>query len=283
MNPSEPSSTETLRYNEFTLDDTETSSKMKDVIDVLAMQREKRNTLQKSITIDYTKSSDSFTVSRFIFECGLKLEAHPLTIATAATLYHRFIKEATLQGYDNYLIASTCLYLASKVKDDALKIRDIMNVSYNTLHRGSQPLDLGDQYWSMRDAIVQAELLIMRMLKFQVTPVHPHKYMLHYLRSLQAWFGEEEWSKYPVAKTSMALLQDFHHSPAILDYPPNLIAIACINLSLQIYGVVVPLMDECDQQPWFNVFCKDLARDKLWEIMEKVMAAYDEEPETRDN
>lgn len=80
--------------------------------------------------------------------------------------------------------------------------------------------------------------------------------MLHYLRSLQAWFGEEEWSKYPVAKTSMALLQDFHHSPAILDYPPNLIAIACINLSLQIYGVVVPLMDECDQQPWFNVMIK---------------------------
>lgn len=105
----------------------------------------------------------------------------------------------------------------------------------------------------------------------------------------------------------MALLQDFHHSSAILDYPPNLIAIACINLSLQIYGVVVPLMDECDQQPWFNVsqqyfytnlylciivslmilllqvFSKDLTRDKLWEIMEKVMAAYDEEPETRDN
>jgi len=125
MNPSEPSGTETLRYNEFTLDDTEIrlyarllltdqtlfsifynamwfshvvvitiaslsyvkrcsffntfnarvvllfSSKMKDVIDVLAMQREKRNTLQKSITIDYTKSSDSFTVSRFIFECGM--------------------------------------------------------------------------------------------------------------------------------------------------------------------------------------------------------------------
>ncbi|XP_076674604.1 cyclin Q isoform X2 [Andrena cerasifolii] len=299
MNPTEPTSTETL------------SSKMKDVIDVLAMQREKRNTLQKSITIDYTKSSDSFTVSRFIFECGLKLDAHSLTIATAATLYHRFIKEAAPGGYDNYLIAATCLYLAGKVKDDNLKIRDVMNVSYSTLHRGSQPLELGDQYWSMRDAIVQAELLIMRMLKFQVIPVHPHKYMLHYLRSLQAWFGEEEWSKYPVAKTSMALLQDFHHSPAILDYPPNLIALACINLALQIYGVVVPLMDECDQQPWFTVrhqnpkelsdhyglpetsetqtldcfqvFCKDLARDTLWVVMEKVMAAYDEEPETRDN
>lgn len=79
------------------------------------------------------------------------------------------------------------------------------------------------------------------------------QYILHYLRSLQAWFGEDEWSKYPVAKTSMALLQDFHHSPAVLDYPTNFIAIACINLALQIYGVVVPLMDECDQLPWFNV------------------------------
>ncbi|XP_043273128.1 cyclin-Q isoform X1 [Venturia canescens] len=271
MNPSEPTPTETL------------SSKMKDVIDVLALQREKRSSLQKSITIDYTATNDLFTVSRFIFECGLKLDAHPLTISTATTLYHRFLKEATAQGYDCYLIAATCLYLAGKVKDDVLKIRDVMNVATNTLQRGSQPLELGDQYWSIRDGIVQAELLIMRMLKFQVTPIHPHKYILHYLRSLHAWFGDEEWNKYPVTKTSMALLQDFHHSPAVLDYPPNLVAIACINLALQIYGVVVPLMDECDQQPWFNVFCQDLTRDKLWEIMEKVMAAYDEELETRDN
>lgn len=51
----------------------------------------------------------------------------------------------------------------------------------------------------------------------------------------------------------MAFLQDFHHTPAILDYPPKLVAIACINPSFQIYGVVVLLMDECDMQPWFNV------------------------------
>jgi hypothetical protein len=61
------------------------------------------------------------------------------------------------------------------VKDDPLKIRDVINVTHNTLHRGSAPLELGDEYWNMRDAIVQAELLIMRMLKFEVTIVHPHK------------------------------------------------------------------------------------------------------------
>lgn len=73
------------------------------------------------------------------------------------------------------MIASTCLYLAGKIKDEQIKVRDIINVSRNTLHRNSLPLDLTEEYWSMRDAIVQGELLVMRMLKFEVTITHPHK------------------------------------------------------------------------------------------------------------
>lgn len=45
---------------------------------------------------------------------GLKLEAHPLTIATAAILYHRFMKEAAPQGYDNYVrenVSNYCIIL----------------------------------------------------------------------------------------------------------------------------------------------------------------------------
>lgn len=68
--------------------------------------------------------------------------------------------------------------MAGKIKDDPLKIRDVINVTHNTLHRGSNPLDLGEEYWNMRDAIVQAELLIMRMLKFEVTITHPHKVII---------------------------------------------------------------------------------------------------------
>lgn len=67
---------------------------MKDVIDVLAMQREKRNTLQKSITIDYTKSSDSFTVSRFIFECGmLTVVSYRCSIKVVAFLSYSTTKD----------------------------------------------------------------------------------------------------------------------------------------------------------------------------------------------
>lgn len=84
------------------------------------------------------------------------------------------------------LIAASALYLAGKIKDDPVKIRDVINVTHNTLNRGTPPLELGDEYWSIRDAIVQAELLIARTLKFDLNIEHPHKvllctYMLPYL------------------------------------------------------------------------------------------------------
>lgn len=82
----------------------------------------------------------------------------PLTCATAAVIFHRFYREVTQAEYDEYvssilrlnrverltisavfvfqLIASSSLYLAGKIKDDPIKIRDIINVAHNTLNRG---------------------------------------------------------------------------------------------------------------------------------------------------
>lgn len=252
---------------------------MKDVIDVMELQREKG---QRVPSIDYRQLefADGFTAARFTFECGIKLGAQPLTIATAAVLLHRFFKEVDSSNYDCFLIAASTIYLAGKVKDDPLKIRDVINVAHNTLHRGSGPLELGDEYWNMRDAIVQAELLIMRVLKFEVSITHPHKYMLHYLRSVEGWLGPEEWRKAPIARTAAAFLQDFHHDSAVLDYSPQHVAIACISLALQCYGVRLPLTEDSeDAAPWYSVFTKDLQKDKHWEIMEKMMEVYNREPE----
>jgi hypothetical protein len=48
---------------------------------------------------------------------GVKLDAQPLTIATAAILYHRFFKEADSAGYDSYVsyhIMNWLLYFIMK-------------------------------------------------------------------------------------------------------------------------------------------------------------------------
>lgn len=148
---------------------------------------------------------------------------------------------------------------------------------------GESPLELNDEYWAIRDAIVQAELLITRMLKFDLNIVHPHKYMLHYIKSLQEWFSLSVWNALPIAKTAAACLQDFHHSSAILDYKPSHVAVCCLSIAFETYGadgMQVPLADDFeDGTVWYKIFCNDLTSEKHWEIMSKIIDVYNMESE----
>jgi hypothetical protein len=87
-----------------------------------------------------------------------------------------------------------------------LKLRDLINVTFTTLHRKSdgapeEPLKLDSTYYNIREAICQAELLVLRMSKFQTSFELPHKTLLHHLRSLKQWMSEDVWLKYPIART----------------------------------------------------------------------------------
>ncbi|XP_060034763.1 cyclin-Q-like [Erinaceus europaeus] len=116
-----------------------------------------------------------FRVSRLIMEAGIKLRMHYIPIATACTMYHKFFCEISLDAYDPYLVAMSSLYLAGKVEEQHLRTRDIINVSIRYFHPSSEPLELDARFWELRDSIVQCELLVLHVLRFQVNFQHPHK------------------------------------------------------------------------------------------------------------
>ncbi|XP_076357181.1 cyclin-Q-like isoform X1 [Tachypleus tridentatus] len=217
-----------------------------------------------------------FKAVRYIFESGIKLEAKPQVVAMAATLYHRFFEECNPEDYDHYLIAATCLYLAGKVEENHLKIRDIVNVFHKAVHPQLEPLDLADEYWLLRDSIVQCELLLLRVMKFQVSVDHPHRYLLHYLKSVQDWIAPDILAKLPLFRTCWSLLCDFYHLPSCLRYKPQHVAVAIIYLALECYGVTVLYNNDAVLR-WHDTFCEDLGKDQLWKIMEDILSVYDAE------
>jgi len=76
--------------------------------------------------------------------------------------------------FDQYLVATACIYLSIKCEEqENIKIRDILNVCYNTLH--PEALELDEKYWTLRTSITQTELLIVRTLGFKLDFIHPHK------------------------------------------------------------------------------------------------------------
>ncbi|XP_005414183.1 PREDICTED: cyclin-related protein FAM58A isoform X1 [Chinchilla lanigera] len=193
-----------------------------------------------------------FRVTRFIMEAGVKLGMHSIPIATACTIYHKFFCEINLDAYDPYLVAMSSIYLAGKVEEQHLRTRDIINVSNRYFNPGSEPLELDSRFWELRDSIVQCELLVLRVLRFQVSFQHPHKYLLHYLVSLKNWLNRYSWQRTPVSVTAWALLRDSYHGGLCLRFRAQHLAVAVLYLALQVYGVEVPAEAEAEK-PWWQV------------------------------
>ncbi|XP_032067686.1 cyclin-Q isoform X1 [Thamnophis elegans] len=214
-----------------------------------------------------------FKVCRFIMEAGVKLSLRSVPIATACTIYHRFFMEVPLEPYDPYLVAMAALYLAGKVEEQHLRIRDIINVSHRYLHPRSDPLELDTHFWELRDSVVQCELLMLRGLCFRVSFQHPHKYLLHYLLSLKHWMNRHSWERTPVAAAAWALLRDSYHGPLCLQHPPQHIAVAVLYLALQCYGVEVPADAEAER-PWWQVFSEDLSKPVMDQIVLELIQIY---------
>ncbi|KAI5692767.1 hypothetical protein M8J75_000717 [Diaphorina citri] len=231
--------------------------------------------------IDYVNNISVFNAVRFIFEIGLKLKVKPLTISTAAITFHRFFKgENQRNHYDFYSIGSSCMFLASKIQSEMhIDIRDVINVTHSTLHRNSGPLSHGEKYLAMQEAISQGELLLMRFMRFNIEAHElPHKYLMTYYNSLRTWIYPQDLKDVPILKAAYSFLHDFHHDASILNYKAHQIAIACLYLALQVYGVHVPYTDEEDGQLWYLVFDPDLSREKLWEMLDNIMNMYNMNP-----
>lgn len=223
---------------------------------------------------DYLTHKSNYIAVRFIFECGIKLGLKHITICSAAVYFHKFYKHVDETAYDNYSIASATLYLASKVQDETIRLRDLINVCYHTLHRDAAPLRLAEDYWNFRDSIVHAEMLIMRIVQFDTTFDHPHHYFLHYVQTLRPVFYSKHGKDIIVFKKAYDFLHDFYHSSDILQFKAQHIAIACIELAIKVYGIPSQIIDY-EIKSWYQALVEDLDKDTLWNVMAAIMDTYD--------
>lgn len=216
-----------------------------------------------------------FRIIRFMFEAGTKLRMTSLPLATAATLYHRFFHHFSEDDFDPHMIAVTALYLAGKVEEEHVRLTDVINVSYRILHRNKPPLDIDTTYWSLRDSIIQCELFVARALQFQFAVDHPHKYLVHFLKSLYDWIDRRCTRQTPIASTAWALLCDSYHGNLCLSHQPDVIAVAVLHATLQCYGVSVPPQDDEDTRlQWWQIFVDGVQWREIKNVINELLDLY---------
>lgn len=173
------------------------------------------------------------------------------------------------------MIAITSLYLAGKVEEQHVRLTDVINVSYRILHSNKPPLDIGTTYWSLRDSVIQCELFIARALQFQFEVDHPHKYLVHFLKSLYDWLDRRCTRQMPIASTAWALLCDSYHGNLCLSHQPDVIAVAVLHMALQCYGVSVPPQDDGDTRlQWWQIFVDGVQWRDIKNVINELLDLY---------
>ncbi|XP_022110056.1 cyclin-related protein FAM58A-like [Acanthaster planci] len=244
--------------------------------------------LMATVTMATTSSSEvspsdpaiakaHFRVAQYMMEAGIKLHLQSVTVASACTMYYRFFSVCDVRNYDAYLVGAAAIYLATKVEEQHVKLRDIINVCYRILHREEAPLEVGKKYWDLRESVINCELLLIRMLKFNPKVTLPHKYMVHYLKSLQDWMDQNMWSKTPICRMAWAMLGDCYHGSICIRVKPQHLAVAVIYFAMQCYGVNMPHQEDQAKKKWWQVFSEELNEEKVQEIVAELIDMYEME------
>jgi len=241
---------------------------------------------EKNPSLEKLQIPTHFEICKFIREICLKVKAHPKVTATALLVYHRiydYDQMATFEELDPYLVASSSIWIATKGCEELqLRLRDVVNVVYRALNPDAKPLALDDSYYDLRDSITTVELLLLRILQFQIPAPHFFDYLTKFLYSMERWChgrvnpnNQEQVKLFQaVSRTAVTLMMDGLHRPTYLRYDDPSVALACLDMSVKVHNLVIPL-DDFGQKSWRKAIYSNADWPTIKEIQDEIMKVYE--------
>lgn len=134
-----------------------------------------------------------------------------------------------------------------------------MNSPHRTLHPDRVHLRISNEYYRLRNTLVDCELFLIRILGFHFQFNHPNKYLLHYLDTLSQWLtitpSTPIKNSINLIDIAMSILQDTYYDMILVQkFAPQHIAIAIIYLVIQTYSLKIPGVTNDDEHlQWMKV------------------------------
>lgn len=183
-------------------------------------------------------------------------------------------------------IGMGALYLASKLEECPLRIRDLINIYDLLLQRTSHTLSssntkdafkyapmsyFGNTFYDLKDALVVAEMQILKRLGFNVHVLLPYGTLINYLRVLGLTSRKDACAK------AWGYLNDALQTPVYALYAVPTIVSAAILLASRQLDISLP---STPPHCWWDLF--DAPWEDVWSVCGYVMRLYRERvPEER--
>ncbi|OAX40031.1 cyclin-like protein [Rhizopogon vinicolor AM-OR11-026] len=221
---------------------------------------------------------------KLIHEAGILLKQKQVAVATAQILYQRFWYTTSMKQFGIGDVGMGALYLASKLEECPLRMRDLINVydlllqrNAHTLSKGKEtfkyaPMSyFGNTFYDLKDALVVAEMQILKRLGFNVHVVLPYGTLINYLRVLGLTSRKDACAK------AWGYLNDALQTPVYALYAVPTIVSAAILLTSRHLDIALP---SSSPNCWWDLF--DAPWEDVWSVCGYIMRLYrDRTPEDR--
>ncbi|CCA68945.1 hypothetical protein PIIN_02805 [Serendipita indica DSM 11827] len=216
--------------------------------------------------------------AKMIQQAGILLKQKQVAMATAQVLFQRFWYTSSMEKYGIAEIGMGALYLASKLEECPLRMRDVINV-YDLLIQQAKHLKSHDistfhyepmsyfsqTFYDMKDALIVAEMQLLKRLGFYVDVSLPYGTLVNYLRVLNLLDDGK------ACQMAWGYLNDALQTPVYAIYP--IPVIVCASIFLVIRHLQLPLPSERESElRWWELF--DASYDDVWLVCGLIMRLY---------
>ncbi|KAF5358451.1 hypothetical protein D9756_001710 [Leucocoprinus leucothites] len=219
---------------------------------------------------------------KLIHQAGVLLKQKQVAVATAQILFQRFYYVTSMKHFGVGDIGMGALYLASKLEECPIRMRDLINVYDVLLQRATHIIEpmaetpfkyrpmsyFGQGFYDLKEGLVVAEMQILKRLGFNVHVVLPYGTLINYLQVLGLIKHENTCSK------AWGYLNDALQTPVYTLYQVPTIVCAAILLTLRHMNISLPSEPS---NSWWELF--DASWEDMWNVCGYIMRLYRDRPQ----
>eukprot|EP00041_Stephanoeca_diplocostata_P018651 m.392415 g.392415 ORF g.392415 m.392415 type:complete len:275 (+) comp21078_c2_seq38:89-913(+) len=185
---------------------------------------------------------------------GQSLKMRQQVIATATMYFKRFYVKHSWTTINPYLMALTCVYLATKVEEcGPIQTRAVLNAGKKVTQE-YKALGIDESF--KVEEIAECEFFLVQAMECCLVVFHPYRSLVE--------FADDAKITGTVLPLAWNIVNDSYKSDLCFLYPPYLIALGC----LQIASSVV-------KDSTFSTWLSELTNVSVTEVMEVVQALLD--------
>jgi len=204
----------------------------------------------------------------FIEDLGAAAKLERKVTSTASVYFHRFFLFHSFTTHDRFTVAVACIFLAAKVEESAIRLKDIVHKYYEVRHHGIFPDETTVREFHKK--VILIERLVLNTLNFDLYVTHPNVYGK--LKELKNFIPEE--NKLDVMQTAINFVNDSYRSTLCLQYTPNQIAIGMIYLTFVVL-TIKPATRSPTEISWISLLEKEIDHITLRNICFEILDMYE--------